>query len=143
MIHGVLLTRLSVIKSDVGSVLHTMKNNDPGFLSFGEAYFSEINSMAINAWKRHREMTLNLVVPIGEIRIVLFDDRNTNQGKFQEMILSRKNYCRLTIPPMVWVGIQNLSKSTSIILNIANMPHNINELERKFIQEIKFNWNNQ
>ena len=64
MIEDVVLTPLKIIDAPDGRVFHAIKNIDPGFDDFGEAYFSEINSKKIKAWKRHREMTLNLVVPV-------------------------------------------------------------------------------
>ena len=63
MINDVFITPLRIIDTNGGNVLHAMKNDSPGPFGFGEAYFSEIEFKMIKAWKRHREMTLNLVVP--------------------------------------------------------------------------------
>ena len=92
MIKDVLLTRLNIIRTPGGDVLHAMKNNSPGFDNFGEAYFSEIQPNVIKGWKRHRNMTLNLVVPIGKVQFVLFDDRKSDNIQFQKIIISRENY---------------------------------------------------
>ena len=75
MISDVLVTPLKIIDTVGGNVMHAMKDNDIGYAGFGEAYFSIIGFNAIKAWKRHKEMTLNIVVPHGEIKFVLFDDR--------------------------------------------------------------------
>ena len=75
MIKDVLLTQLDIIEVPNGRVFHALKNLDAGYNQFGEAYFSEIEPDKVKAWKRHRLMTLNLIVPIGEVRFVLFDDR--------------------------------------------------------------------
>ena len=140
MIEDVILTPLKIIDVPGGGVMHAMKKDDLGYSNFGEAYFSEIESNNIKAWKRHRKMTLNLIVPNGEIKFVLFDDRKENHGKFQEVILSKKNYQRLTIPPMIWVGFQGVSKSVSMLLNIANLVHDSTEIDRKDINDIQFDW---
>ena len=140
MIEDVVLTPLKIIDAPDGRVFHAIKNIDPGFDDFGEAYFSEINSKKSKAWKRHREMTLNLVVPVGEIRFVLIDDREKKSPEFQEVILSTKNYYRLTIPPMIWVGFQGLSDTNSLLLNIANFMHDPEEVDKKNINEIEFDW---
>ena len=96
-IEGLLLTSLKVINVSGGDVLHAMKNTDKDFTTFGEAYFSEIFSGSIKGWKRHRKMTLNLIVPIGSIRFVIF-----NSKKLCKVVtLSKDNYSRLTIPPML------------------------------------------
>ena len=140
MIDEIILTPLNIIDTSGGDVLHAMKKNDQGFDGYGEAYFSEIKSCEIKAWKRHKEMTLNLIVPVGAIRFVLFDDRSNKQGRIRQIVLSRDNYQRLTIPPMVWVGFQGVSNSKSVLLNIASIAHSPDEVDRKDIEEIRFNW---
>ena len=141
MIRDVLITPLSIIETLGGNVMHGMKVSDSGFSGFEEVYFSEVGFNAIKAWKRHKEMTLNLVVPVGKIKFVIFDDRE-REVQFQEITISRDNYCRITVPPMVWVGFKGVSKGSSILLNIANMMHNTKEVERKNIKDIEYNWEN-
>ena len=72
MINGVLITPLKIIETSGGNVLHSLKDTDSGFNGFGEAYFSEIEPKAIKAWKLHKKMTLNISVPIGKIKFVLY-----------------------------------------------------------------------
>jgi len=139
---GVILTPQKIVSVEGGNVLHAMKRDDPGYTGFGEAYFSRVESQAIKAWKRHRKMTLNLVVPVGLIRFIIVDDRNEKAAKphYQEVILSKDNYNRLSVPPMVWVGFQGLSKGNAMLLNIASIPHDPDESDSKDINEIEFDW---
>ena len=142
-INGVIVTPLSIINTKGGDVLHAMKSRDDGYSGFGEAYFSKVDPKAIKGWKLHKKMTLNLVVPIGSVRFVLYDNRDerNNTNQFQEVVLEEKiNYSRLTIPPMIWVGFQGISQKTSLVLNLANIEHTIDEIDRKELDEIKFNW---
>ena len=141
MIDDVIITPLKVIETFGGNVMHAMKKTDLGYADFGEAYFSEIEKNSVKAWKRHREMTLNLIVPLGKIKFVMFDDRKGTNNGFQEVIISKENYCRLTVPPMIWVGFKGLSSFKSILLNIASIPHNPKEVEKKEIDKIEFDWN--
>ena len=85
-------------------------------------------------------MTLNITVPIGKIRFVLYDDRNDSTGVFQELVISRKNYIRLTVPPNIWVAFQGLSNSNSLLLNVADIPHNPTESISKDLNQINFDW---
>jgi len=140
MIDNLLLTSLDIIDTPGGNVLHAMKKNDEGFSGFGEVYFSEVEFKSIKAWKRHKDMTLNLIVPFGKIKFVLFDDRVESIKKFQEVIISLDNYYRLTVPPMVWMGFQGLSSKGSIVLNVANIVHSDDEVDRKKINEINYDW---
>ena len=141
-IAGVIFTPLSIIGTDGGDVLHAMRSSDPGYSDFGEAYFSTIDSGAIKGWKLHQEMILNLIVPIGQVRFAIFDERmdSPSKGKLCEIILSRENYGRLTIPPLLWVGFQGLDNGSSLLLNIASIEHSPEEARRKKLSEIEFDW---
>ena len=140
MINDVIITPLDIKSTPNGDVLHGMKNDAEGFVSFGEVYFSEIQPKKVKAWKRHKKMMLNLIVPLGRVKFVMFDDRKMNDSKFLEVIISRENYCRLTIPPMIWFGFQGLSRSNSIILNVASIAHDPEEVDKRKFDEIKFEW---
>jgi len=142
MIKGVLISSLEIVNTPGGSVMHAIKISDKGYVNFGEAYFSHINFGVIKAWKRHERMTLNLIVPVGGIQFVLFDDRENSGQRFQKISISKDNYCRLTVPPMVWVGFKGLSRGGSMLLNIADIEHDPLEVNRKNIEEIKFDWGN-
>ncbi len=142
MIDGVIVTPVKIIDVTGGDVLHAMKCKDFGFAGFGEAYFSTVEQGAIKAWKRHKKMTLNLIVPVGKIRFVMFDERNESStyGIYEKIVLSLENYCRLTVPPMVWLGFQGISKERAMLLNIASIPHDPNEADGKSVEEIEFDW---
>ena len=73
ILDGVTLTPLKKIGHPKGDIFHAMKASDEGFSGFGEAYFSTINKFEIKGWKKHTKMILNLVVPIGEIKFVVYD----------------------------------------------------------------------
>ena len=141
MIKDVNLTPLSIINVPGGDVMHALKSSEIGFVNFGEAYFSNIEFGVVKAWKRHRQMQLNLIVPIGRVKFVLFDDRDgVENSVFQEVFLSPENYLRLTIPPLIWVGFQGLAKENSTLLNIASIEHSDKELDRRSLKDINYSW---
>ena len=132
MIEGVIVTPLKQIYHPKGDVFHAMKCVDPGYEGFGEAYFSSIRSGLVKAWKCHSRMTLNLVCIVGKIHFVLFDKRegSSTKGEFFEISLSPESadtYCRLTIPPGVWMGFVGGDRNNSILLNVSNIPHDPTE----------------
>ena len=142
MIDGVIFTTLTIIDTEGGRVLHAMKTSDVGFSGFGESYFSTVEPEAIKGWKLHREMVLNFVVPVGRVRIVIFDDRENSEteGELSEILLSRNNYGRLTVPAKLWVGFQGLDENDSLLLNIASIPHDPDEVEHRALDEIDYDW---
>ena len=87
-------------------------------------------------------MTLNLIVPFGEVLFVIYDDRELSPtfGTFNEVVLSRLNYVRLTIPPMLWFGFKGIGLSENIVLNVANLVHNPKEIDRKKLDDIGYQW---
>jgi dTDP-4-dehydrorhamnose 3,5-epimerase len=142
-VEGVLLTPLKKIHHPKGDVFHGMKKSDVGFSGFGEAYFSTINFEDTKPWKKHLEMTLNFVVPMGEIRFVIYDDREGSStiNNFFDIILGENNYQRITIPPGVWVAFSGVGSKYNLLLNLANLEHNPVEVERKEkLSEIVYQW---
>lgn len=145
IIEGVQITPLRIIDVPGGDVLHAMKCSDLGFSGFGEAYFSTVSPGVVKAWKRHRRMALNLVVPVGHIRFVIYDDRPQSPTihRLQQVTLGRDHYCRLTVPPMVWMGFQGVDAEASMLLNVTDIEHDSGEMDRKEMNEIKFDWERQ
>lgn len=141
-ISGLILSSLKQIYHPKGNVFHGIKKSDVGFIDFGEAYFSSIKKNEIKSWKLHTKMTLNLIVPVGAIRFVIFDDRENSPsiGKFAELILSRDNYKRLTVPPKLWLAFQGFDENLNLLLNITDIEHDPGEIIRKDLNEIKYNW---
>ena len=83
----------------------------------------------------------DLVVCLGEVRFVIYDDRLSSKEKpvFSEITLSREKFYRLTIPPQVWLGFQGID-DMNMILNIADIKHNALEVDRKKQSEINYEW---
>ena len=133
---GVILTPLKQIRISKGSVLHAMRKSDDGFNGFGEAYFSTVNKNDIKGWKKHTEMTLNLVVPIGKMEFVIYNDKNHN---FFNVTISQDNYQRLTISPGFWLAFRGLDEK-NILLNIASIEHDPSESESIDLDKIIYDW---
>tara|TARA_Y200000002_G_C22560107_1_gene612099 strand:+ start:246 stop:695 length:450 start_codon:yes stop_codon:yes gene_type:complete len=143
-IKGIKITPLKIISDHRGSVMHMLRSDSKVFKKFGEIYFSTVTKNGIKAWHLHKEATLNYVCVRGSVKLVLFDDRNTSltKGKYQELILSPKNYYLVTIPPNIWNGFKNLDNEESIIANCLNIPHNEKEMVREShdSKNFSFDW---
>lgn len=138
-VRQIIVTPLKRIPVGGGDVLHALKRSDSGFVDFGEAYFSQIEQGAVKAWKRHMHMTLNLVVPVGEVQFVFVDD----EGATREEVVGPDRYVRLTVPPGIWFGFKGLVAPYSLLLNVADIPHDPAEIERKAIGDFMFDWGGQ
>ena len=136
----ILVTPLRRIETAGGDVMHAMKQTDAGYKGFGEAYFSWVSAGAIKAWKRHTQMTMNVVVPVGQVRFVFryINADGTDEFRVEEIGVNR--YARITVPPGVWFGFQGLHANQSLVLNIASIVHDPNEVERLALKDINYDW---
>jgi len=136
---GVRVTPLRRISHPQGDVFHGLKASDPGFCGFGEAYFSTVHGGAIKGWKKHRRMTLNLVVPVGTIRFVLADDRDGN-AQVAEITLGLDFYARLTVPPGLWLAFQGRDQGLNLLLNVADLEHDPADAVSVPLDRIPYPW---
>ena len=135
----ILLTPLKRIPSDGGDVMRALKNSDVGFKGFGEVYFSLVEQGAIKAWKCHQRMTLNLIVPLGKVRFVFCLPDQNNDFRVEE--IGEKRYVRLTVPPGIWFAFQGKAFENSLLMNVADIRHDPDEILRKPVTSIFYDWN--
>ena len=122
-----------------------LRNDAPDFMKFGECYFSEVLPGAIKAWKLHREQTQNLAVPVGRVRLVIYDDRvgSSTRRNLQIQELGRPDaYLRVKIPPGLWYGFACIGHTPALLANCADLPHDPTESDRKpaFDSSIPYDW---
>lgn len=147
-IKGIRIVKLDEIFDSKGSVLHMIKSSSPEFKNFGECYISEINYNCIKGWKLHSKQTQNISVPLGKIKMVLYDSRE-DSSSFNELIelnLGRPDdYYRVTIPPGVIYGFKGLSNPNALIVNCTDIEHDSNESDTLSIYDNKvpFLWDKE
>lgn len=143
-VHGVMIHPLRRITDRRGEILHMLRRDDPHFERFGEIYFSVVNPTVVKGWHLHRSMTLNYAVPIGRIRLVLFDARegSPSHGSVQEIEMGPHDYQLVTIPPGVWNGFLGLGDAPSLVANCSTEPHDATEIVRipPRSPEIPYDW---
>lgn len=144
-IEGVEITQLKEISDNRGAVLHMMRSDSPDFTRFGECYFSEVLPGAVKAWKLHTLQTQNLAVPIGRLKLVIYDDRemSSTRNKICILELGRPDaYFRVKIPPGLWHGFSCNGDTKALLVNCSDMPHD--KMESKVIDindsSIPYNW---
>ena len=137
----ILVTPLLQIKTAGGDVLHAMKRADAGYAGFGEVYFSWISAGAIKAWKCHTRMTMNVVVPVGQVRFVFRSIGADGADEFRIEEIGANRYARITVPPGIWFGFKGLYAQQSLVLNVASIAHDSNEVERLMLSDVNYDWN--
>lgn len=143
-IEGVVIEPLGQFIDDRGGVFHMLRSDSPLFVKFGEIYFSEVNAGVVKAWKYHREMAQSFAVPVGMIRLVIYDTRDgsNSKGKLNVLEIGRDNYQLVRIPPRLWYGFMGLGETPSLIANCASMPHDPNESDQLPVSssDIPYEW---
>tara|TARA_B100001057_G_scaffold458014_1_gene506829 strand:- start:446 stop:871 length:426 start_codon:yes stop_codon:yes gene_type:complete len=134
------ITKLRQIKAINGNVLKIINKNEKNFLNFGEAYFSLIDFNTIKAWKLHKKMTLNLVVPIGKVKFVFFLPNQKDKFKIVEIGEDKEYYKRITVPPKICFGFKGLARQKSLILNIADIKHSVKESIKFDLDYCNYDW---
>jgi dTDP-4-dehydrorhamnose 3,5-epimerase len=145
MINGVIVSPLKQILDERGKVMQMLRDDSQGFVGFGEVYFSLVYPGVIKGWHRHKTMTLNYVVPHGNVKVVLYDDRqeSSTKGEVMEIFLGPDNYCRVTVPPMIWNGFKGIGDKAAIVANCASIAHsdpNPNDRMDPFDPRIPYDW---
>ncbi len=145
MIEGVIIQKLNQIVDERGKVMHMLRCDSPLFTKFGEVYFSIVNPGVVKAWKRHQKMTQNLTVPVGKIKLVLYDDRkdSLSYGKVEVTEIGEDNYYLVKIPHHICYGFKGISLVPALIANCTNLPHDPDEVINinAFDKKIPYDWN--
>ena len=131
------ITPVRTIKLRKGNVMRILKKGEIRNWSFGEAYISKIKFGKIKAWKYHKKMMLNIVVPHGKVKFVFYSQ---NENRFKIIEIGERVYSRLTIPPKIWFGIKGMAKPESIIVDLINLRWDPKEQINIKKNKIKFNW---
>jgi dTDP-4-dehydrorhamnose 3,5-epimerase len=131
---GVVWHELDIIPTEGGPVLRMLRADWPLFAGFGELYFSELAPGAVKAWKWHSRQTQHLAVPIGRLKLAVYDARQDSAsfGRVREYTLGRPDcYGLLRIPPGLWYGFAAIGPDKALICNCADVPHDPAEAASK------------
>ncbi len=125
MIEGVRIEPRKILPYEKGDVMQMLRADENFLKQFGEIYFSFIHPGFVKGWKKHQKQTQHFVVPVGTIKLVLYDDRlfSRTKGQLQEIELGRSRYQLVRIPPEVWYAFQSIGQESALIANCTDIPH--------------------
>jgi len=126
-IDGVKVIPLRRIPDERGSIMKMISKDDEHYVGFGECYYSCIFPGVVKAWHKHKEMILNYTVVSGNVKLVLFNEKDNN---IMEIFLGEDNYCLVQIPPGIFNGFKSIGNQKAIISNFASIVHDPEEQER-------------
>ena len=129
------IKKYNIVKNKNGIILKILNNKQSNLKFYKDAYFSFVKYNKIKGWKKHKRMTMTLVVPVGKVKFVFYDD-----DKFKSIIIGDNRFYKIIVPPNIWFAFKGISKDKNVVFNLANVKHNDKEVVRKRNNEIKYNW---
>ena len=96
-----------------------------------------VDAGVTQGWKCHTQMTMNIIVPVGQVRFVFYS-KDANEFRVEDIGVER--YVRITVPPGIWFAFRGLISSQSLVLNIASIEYSSEEVDRKTLGEINYDW---
>jgi dTDP-4-dehydrorhamnose 3,5-epimerase len=144
MIEGVVIHPLRQIPDERGKVMHMLRAQDPHFVGFGEIYFSVVYPGVVKGWHLHKQMVLSYAVPVGRVKLVLYDDRmgSRTRGEVMELFPGEDNYVLVQVPALVWNGFKGLGTAPALVANCASIAYDPDEIVRvdPFAGDIPYDW---
>lgn len=126
LIAGVVLREIKNVPKANGMLTEIFRSDwKMDELAIDQVFQVTLNPKGISAWHTHEVTTDRLFVNQGLIRIVLYDAREDSPtcGVLNEFKLGTIRPGLLVISPKVWHGIQNISESTSALLNLVDRAY--------------------
>ena len=115
--------KLKISTNPKGDVLKYLTRKNKYFKKFGEVYFTEIKKNKVKGWNLHKKCWCLLAVPYGKVKFTFAKNINSKKKK---IIIGKKNYSIIVLPPRIWFNFMSIEK-ISLVVNTLNHVHNKNE----------------
>ena len=115
--------KLKISTNPKGDVLKYLTRKNKYFKKFGEVYFTEIKKNKVKGWNFHKKCWCLLTVPYGKVKFTFAENINS---KKKTIIIGKKNYYLIVVPPRIWFNFMSIKK-ISLVVNTLNHVHNKNE----------------
>ena len=115
--------KLKISTNQKGDVLKYLTRKNKYFKKFGEVYFTEIKKNKVKGWNFHKKCWCLLAVPYGKVKFTFAENI---KSKKKTIIIGKKNYSLIVVPPRIWFNFMSIKK-ISLVVNTLNHVHNKNE----------------
>ncbi len=115
--------KLKISTNPKGDVLKYLTRKNKYFKKFGEVYFTEIKKNKVKGWNFHKKCWCLLAVPCGKVKFTFAENINS---KKKTIIIGKKNYSLIVVPPRIWFNFMSIKK-ISLVVNTLNHVHHKNE----------------
>ncbi len=146
MILGVRTKALKLIPDERGFLMEILREDDPIFERFGQAYLTVAYPGIVKGWHYHKRQQDYFTVLKGMAKVVLYDDRETSptRGEVNEFFLGERNPTLVVIPPLVIHGLKGIGVEPAYLLNIPTHKYEYSEPDEFRIDphdnDIPYDW---
>jgi dTDP-4-dehydrorhamnose 3,5-epimerase len=145
---GVAIREVRHVPRDHGVITEIFRPEwDPTGLPVIHIYQSRLFPGALGAWSCHRRTTDRLFVNQGQLKIVLYDDRDDSatKGAIMQLVAGDARPCLIVLPPGVWHGAQNVGPCDALFINCPTEAYNYADPDHYRLPydtaEIPYQWN--
>jgi dTDP-4-dehydrorhamnose 3,5-epimerase len=146
-IEGVAVREVRHVPRDHGVITEIFRPEwDPTGLPVVQVYQSRLFVGALGAWSCHKRTTDRLFVNQGQVKVVLYDDRDSSKtkGQLMELLAGDARPCLVVIPPGIWHGLQCVGNIDALVLNCPTEAYNYADPDHYRLpydtREIPFVW---
>lgn len=125
MIDGIEIKQLKRHADERGYLMEMLREDDPIFEHFGQAYISLNYPGVIRAWHFHKKQNDFWVVPKGMVKAVVYDCREGSPtfGEVNEFFLGDNNPSMLKIPVGTMHGYKTVGTEPSLLINFPTKTY--------------------
>lgn len=149
LIHGAMIKPIRVMPDERGRLMEILRNDDPIFKKFGQAYLTTAYPGVVKAWHYHKKQTDHFCVVKGMAKVVLYDGRKDSptKGIVNEFFIGDQNPSLVVIPNLVMHGYKNIGTEEVFLLNFPTEVYNYKEPDElrspAHSKQIPYDWNRQ
>lgn len=131
LIDGVIIKEMRNVPTGYGYLTEMFRadwNLDSGVVD--QVFQSVFEPGMISAWHAHRFTTDRLFCAVGHLRVVLYDGRehSSTKGMVNSFGIGSIRPSLIVVPPKVWHGVQNVSRTQpSVLLNAVDAAYQYEE----------------
>jgi len=146
LIDGVRIKQLEIHADERGMVQELLRCDEEIFVGFGQAYLCTVRPGIVKAWHRHEKQHDHFCCIRGEVKLVLYDDRDDSEtkGTINEFVIGERNPLMVQFPPGVVHGFACVGDVEAFVLNFPEQPYNADcpdefRLE-PWSEDVPFDW---
>ena len=129
LIHGAVIKPLRVMPDELGRLMEILRNDDPIFRKFGQAYLTTAYPGVVKAWHYHKKQTDHFCVVRGMAKVVLYDGRKDSPTyrMINEFFIGELNPSLEVIPNLVMHGYKAIGTEEVYLINMPTELYNYKE----------------